>query len=83
MCCAGAAFIIVPVLPRVYPIVDTATLASCGMDPVEFAAALVDGGARWLQFRCDIMTGFVRQVREVMDRTARGGRGISAACVRW
>jgi len=41
----------VPVLPRVYPIVDTATLASCGMDPVEFAAALVDGGARWLQFR--------------------------------
>jgi thiamine-phosphate pyrophosphorylase len=38
-------------LPRVYPIVDTATLAASGMDPVEFAAALLDGGARWLQFR--------------------------------
>lgn len=38
-------------LPRVYPIVDTATLALCGMDPVEFAAALLDGGARLLQFR--------------------------------
>ena len=47
----GAAFIIVPVLPRVYPIVDTATLAASGMDPVEFAAALLDGGARLLQFR--------------------------------
>jgi thiamine-phosphate pyrophosphorylase len=41
----------VPVLPRVYPIVDTATLAASGMDPVEFAAALLDGGARLLQFR--------------------------------
>lgn len=51
MRCVGAAFIIVPVLPRVYPIVDTATLAASGMDPVEFAAALLDGGARLLQFR--------------------------------
>lgn len=40
-----------PVLPRVYPIVDTATLTLVGMDTVEFAAALLDGGARLLQFR--------------------------------
>lgn len=51
MRCVGAAFIIVPVLPRVYPIVDTATLAASGMDPVEFAGALLDGGAGLLQFR--------------------------------
>jgi thiamine-phosphate pyrophosphorylase len=38
-------------LPRVYPIVDTATLAACGLDAGEFAVALLDGGARLLQFR--------------------------------
>lgn len=38
-------------LPRVYPIVDTATLARLEFDPVGAAAALLDGGARILQFR--------------------------------
>lgn len=38
-------------LPRIYPIVDTATLAGCGLDVGEFAEALLDGGARLLQFR--------------------------------
>ena len=38
-------------LPTVYPIVDTATLAQFDFDVVEFAAALLDGGARLLQFR--------------------------------
>lgn len=40
-----------PLLPRVYPIVDTATLAAYSLDAVEFAAALLDGGGRLLQFR--------------------------------
>ncbi len=38
-------------LERVYPIIDTATLAECGLDVAEFAEALLDGGARLLQFR--------------------------------
>ena len=38
-------------LPRVYPIVDTTTLARLDFDPVAAAAALLDGGARILQFR--------------------------------
>jgi len=41
----------VPMLPRLYAVVDTATLDACGMNPVEFAAALLEGGARLLQFR--------------------------------
>jgi len=41
----------VPMLPRLYPIVDTATLDACGVDPVAFASALLEGGARVLQFR--------------------------------
>jgi thiamine-phosphate pyrophosphorylase len=38
-------------LPRVYPIVDTATLTRLGINPVQAAAALLEGGARILQFR--------------------------------
>lgn len=38
-------------LPRLYPIVDTALLAQRNCDPVEAAAALLDAGARILQFR--------------------------------
>jgi thiamine-phosphate pyrophosphorylase len=38
-------------LPRVYPIVDTATLARMDINPVHAAAALLEGGARILQFR--------------------------------
>jgi thiamine-phosphate pyrophosphorylase len=38
-------------LPRVYPIVDTATVGRRNFDPVKAAAALVEGGARILQFR--------------------------------
>ena len=41
----------VPMLERIYPIVDTATLDAFGLDPVEFATALLDGGARLVQFR--------------------------------
>jgi thiamine-phosphate pyrophosphorylase len=40
-----------PLLPRVYPIIDTATLAGLNFGPVRAAAALLEGGARILQFR--------------------------------
>src|SRR5580698_7244611 len=38
-------------LARVYPILDTASLARLGFDPVHAAAPLLEGGARILQFR--------------------------------
>ncbi len=38
-------------LPRVYPILDTTTLSRLNFDPVHAAAALLEGGARILQFR--------------------------------
>jgi thiamine-phosphate pyrophosphorylase len=40
-----------PELPRVYPILDTATLERLGLDPAIAAVALLEGGARILQFR--------------------------------
>ena len=38
-------------LPRVYPILDTATLQRLSLDPVKAASALLEGGAHILQFR--------------------------------
>lgn len=38
-------------LPHIYPIVDTATLAERRITPLDAAQALLDGGARILQFR--------------------------------
>ncbi len=38
-------------LPRVYPIVDTGALKRRGRDPLWFAEALLEGGARILQLR--------------------------------
>lgn len=38
-------------LPRVYPILDTGILAAREIDPCAFAEALLEGGARWLQYR--------------------------------
>jgi thiamine-phosphate pyrophosphorylase len=38
-------------LPRVYPIVDAASLEARALDPVPVAQALIDGGAQILQFR--------------------------------
>ena len=38
-------------LPRVYPILDTATLDRLNLDPVTAAEALLEGGARILQLR--------------------------------
>lgn len=38
-------------LPPLYPILDTASLVSRGIAPAEAARAMLDGGARILQFR--------------------------------
>jgi thiamine-phosphate pyrophosphorylase len=38
-------------LPRLYPILDTETLANCGVGPELVATAFLEGGARILQFR--------------------------------
>jgi len=38
-------------LPRVYPILDTATLERLNLDPIHAAAALLEASARILQFR--------------------------------
>jgi thiamine-phosphate pyrophosphorylase len=38
-------------LPRVYPLLDTSTLERLDFNPVHAAAALLEGGARILQFR--------------------------------
>jgi thiamine-phosphate pyrophosphorylase len=53
---------------RVYPIVDTATLAARGFDAATFAAALIDGGAQWLQFRHKTL--FTRDVFAQLDAIA-------------
>ena len=41
----------VPLQSRVYPIADTEVLARHGFEPVAFVEALLDGGARLVQFR--------------------------------
>jgi thiamine-phosphate pyrophosphorylase len=41
----------VALLPRVYPIADTAILARRGFSPTQFVQALLDGGATLVQFR--------------------------------
>jgi len=38
-------------LPKFYPILDTAVLARCGLSPAAAAEALLEAGARILQFR--------------------------------
>ena len=38
-------------VPRVYPIIDTSTLEHLGFNPIHAASALLEGGARILQFR--------------------------------
>ena len=38
-------------IPPFYPVLDTALLAGVSIDPIEAARAILDGGARILQFR--------------------------------
>ncbi|MDZ7638068.1 MAG: thiamine phosphate synthase [Bryobacterales bacterium] len=55
-------------LPRVYPIVDTATLAPRRLTPLDAARAMIDGGARILQLRHK--EAFNREVFEEARRVA-------------
>ena len=58
-------------LPLVYPILDTATLARRGVSPALAAEALIEGGARILQFRHK--EHFTREMFET-------AKAISAMC---
>jgi thiamine-phosphate pyrophosphorylase len=58
-------------LKSFYPILDTDTAARRGIDPVEAARAILDGGARMLQFR---HKGFFS--RDIFDHA----REIAALC---
>ncbi len=60
--------------PRFYPILDTAFLSRRGLDILDVARALADGGARWVQLRHkDAYT------REAFDLAAEVGRIVQAA----
>ena len=58
-------------LGRVYPIVDTASVARLGMSCEEFAAGLAEGGASLLQFRHK--GPFIRAVFETLGRVCALG----------
>lgn len=55
-------------LPRIYPIVDTATLVERSLTPLDAAQAVIDGGAQILQFRHK--TEFHREVVDEAERIA-------------
>lgn len=55
-------------LPRLYPILDTATLARHGCEVEAAAEAMLEGGARILQFRHK--GNFTREVFEQAERVA-------------
>jgi thiamine-phosphate pyrophosphorylase len=68
-----------PLLPRVYPILDTAALARLDFDPVHAAAALLEGGASILQLR---HKGFwSREIFAQAEEIAALCRGASASFV--
>lgn len=60
-------------LPRLYPILDTASLARRGREPIFFAEAVLEAGARILQFRHK--GHFSRQMFET-------ARTLAALCAR-
>lgn len=55
-------------LPRIYPIVDTASLAARRLTPLDAARAMIEGGAHILQFRHK--EAFHRTVVEEAERIA-------------
>lgn len=55
-------------LPRIYPIVDTASLAKRRLTPLDAARAMIDGGARIVQFRHK--DTFHRSVVDEVERIA-------------
>ena len=55
-------------IPRFYPVLDTAMLARCGLPATDAARAILDAGARILQFRHKDF--FSRQIFEEAERVA-------------
>lgn len=70
---------ILRVLPRVYPILDTAVLLSRGADPLTFAEGVFEGGARILQFRHK--TPFDRESVAILERIAAMAREAGATLI--
>jgi thiamine-phosphate pyrophosphorylase len=66
-------------LPSVYPILDTAALDSRGLNPIHAAAAILEGGARIIQFRHKGFWG--REVVAVAQAIAALCRGANAPFV--
>ena len=60
--------------PRFYPILDTDLLARRGLDPLEVARALAQGGAEWVQFRHK-----GAYTRKAYDLAGEVGRIVQAA----
>ena len=67
------------VLPRFYPILDTATAARCSTDPAAAAAQIHDAGVRILQFRHKGF--FSRETVAAMERIAALCRDAGALFV--
>jgi len=67
------------VLPRVYPILDTAAILSRGADPLSFAEGLLEGGASILQFRHK--SAFDRDAVELLERIAALTRQARATLI--
>ena len=68
-----------PLLARIYPIADTETLARRGFDPVAFVQALLDGGARLLQFRHK--EAYTREAFRQLERVSEMCRSAGAQLV--
>jgi len=65
--------------PRVYPIVDTAALDRHGMAPFGFCEALLEGGARFFQFRHK--GGFDRETVALLERMTELARAAGATLI--
>lgn len=66
-------------LPRVYPIVDTASLERSGIPALAFAEALLEGGAKLMQFRHK--AAFTRAVFAELEAVARACAAAGASLV--
>ena len=69
----------VPLQSRVYPIADTEILTHHGFEPVGFVAALLDGGARLVQFRHKL--AYTRKSFEQLEEIARLCRAAGAQLI--
>lgn len=66
-------------LPRVYPILDTATLDRHGIEPFSFCEALLEGGAKLVQFRHKGL--FDRETVSLLERLAGLAKAAGATLI--